>query len=79
MPKNFVTAKKYLLIPYGARFVGHVQTAKKGHFLIRNGVLTLQNDSLDVLHQPLLRVNGIAEIKHLKVIPDIEKYSKGRN
>lgn len=77
VPKNFVTAKKYLLIPYGARFVGHVQTAKKGHFLIRNGVLTLQNDSLDVLHQPLLRVNGIAEIKTPKSDSRYRKIFKG--
>ena len=67
----------YLLIPYGARFVGHVQTAKKGHFLIRNGVLTLQNDSLDVLHQPLLRVNGIAEIKTPKSDSRYRKIFKG--
>lgn len=77
VPKNYVTAKKYLLIPYGSRFTGHVQTVKKRRFLIRNGVLTLQNDGLDVLHQPLLRVNGIAEIKTAKSETKFRKIFKG--
>lgn len=77
VPKNFVTAKKYLLIPYGARFTGHVQQVKKGRFLIRNAVLTLQNDNLDVLHQPLLRIDGVAEIKPLKVESKFRKIFKG--
>lgn len=77
VPKNFVTAKKYLLIPYGARFTGHVQQVKKGRFLIRNAVLTLQNDSLDVLHQPLTRVNAIAEIKTPKSDSRFRKIFKG--
>lgn len=77
VPKNFVTAKKYLLIPYGARFTGHVQQVKKGRFLIRNAVLTLQNDNLDVLHQSLLRIDGVAEIKPLKAESKFRKIFKG--
>lgn len=77
VPKNFVTPKKYLLIPYGARFTGHVQQVKKGRFLIRNGVLTLQNDNLYIIHQPLLRVNGIAEIKTPKSNSRFRKIFKG--
>ena len=77
VPKNFVTAKKYLLIPYGARFTGHVNQVKKGRFLIRNGVLNLQNDNLDILHQPLLRVSGVAEIKTSKSDSRFRKIFKG--
>ena len=54
-----------------------MQQVKKGRFLIRNAVLTLQNDSLDVLHQPLTRVNAIAEIKTPKSDSRFRKIFKG--
>lgn len=62
VPKNFIHGKKYLILPSGAKFNGHIQKAKKGKFLFRNGILTFENDTLEILHQPALRVEARANI-----------------
>ncbi|MBR2524839.1 S-layer homology domain-containing protein [bacterium] len=64
VPKNFVHGKKYLLLASGTKLYGHVKKAKKGHFLIRNGVLIFENDTIEAFHQPTLHLEGIAQVKN---------------
>lgn len=73
-PKNFIHGKKYLLIPSGTKFYGHIKKAQKGRYFIRNGAITLETDNIEMFHQPETRLEGIALIK-----PDKErKFLKGK-
>jgi len=64
VPKNFIHGKKYLLLASGTKFYGHVKKVKRGHYLIRNGVLVFENDKIEAFHQPTLHLEGIAQIKN---------------
>ena len=77
VPKNFIHGKKYLILPSGAKFNGHIQKAQKGRFLIRNGILTFENDTLEVLHQPALKVEAKANITTPKTNSRFRRIFKG--
>lgn len=77
VPKNFIHGNKYLLLPSGTKFYGHVKNTKKGLFLFRNGVLTIENDQIEVFKQPAMRVEGIADIKTEKSNSRYRKIFKG--
>ena len=62
VPKNFIHGNKYLILPSGAKFCGHIKKAQKGRYLIRNGILTFENDTLQIIHQPALKVEAEANI-----------------
>ena len=62
VPKNFVTARHYLLLPAGTKFKGYISNVKKAHFLISNGALTFQNSTLEVSKQFPMPLEAIAEI-----------------
>jgi len=64
VPKNFIHAKKYLLLASGTKFYGHVKKAQKGKFLFRNGELIFENDKIEAFKQPEMRLEGIAFIKN---------------
>ncbi len=77
VPKNFIHGNKYLLLSSGTKFYGHVKKVKKGRFLIRNGVLTLENDNIEVFKQPIMHLEGLADIKTEKSNSRFRKIFKG--
>lgn len=77
VPKNFIHGNKYLLLPSGTKFYGHIKHAKKGRFLIRNGELVFENDKIEAFHQPALRLEAIANIKTEKSNSRFRKIFKG--
>ncbi len=64
VPKNFVHGQKYLLLPSGTKFYGHVKKSQKGFPLFRNGILIFENDRIELFHQPSLRLEGVAQLKN---------------
>ena len=77
VPKNFIHGNKYLILPSGAKFFGHIQKAQKGKFLFRNGILTFENETLQVLHQPALKVEARANITTPKSNSRFRRIFKG--
>lgn len=49
-PQNYVTKDKYILIYKDANLQGHLLDVKPGKLFIRNGVLTLQNETVTTLN-----------------------------
>lgn len=79
VPKNFIHENKYLLLPSGTKFYGHIKEAKRGIPLFRNGVLIFENDTVSVKRQPAARVEGIATLKNLLTDTRFRKIFKGEN
>lgn len=57
-PQNYVTKEKYILIYKDADLQGHLIEVKPGKLFIRNGVLTLQNETITTTNDQ--RVNFCA-------------------
>lgn len=77
VPKNFIHGNKYLILPSGAKFCGHIKNAQKGKFLFRNGILTFENDTLNIINQPALKVRAVANIRTEKSDSRYRKFFKG--
>lgn len=79
VPKNFIHENKYLLLPSGTKFYGHIKEAKRGIPIFRNGVLTFENDTMVVKKQPAARVEGVATLKNLLTDTRFRRIFKGEN
>ena len=77
VPKNFVHGKKYLLLASGTKLYGHVKKAQKGTLLFKNGTLIFENDKIEAFHQPIMNLEGIAQIKNSN--SRFRKVFKGEN
>ncbi len=79
VPKNFIHENKYLLLPSGTKFYGHIKEAKRGIPLFRNGTLIFENDNIVVKRQAAVRVEGVATLKNLLTDTRFRRIFKGEN
>lgn len=77
VPKNFVTARHYLLLPAGTKFKGYLSNTKKAHFIISNGALIFENSTLEVSKQFPMALEAIAEIYPKNINAKYRKIFKG--
>lgn len=61
-PQSYVTKDKYILIYQGSDLQGHLANVKPGKLFVRNGVLTLQNDTLTTCNDQRVCFNAIGDI-----------------
>ncbi|MBQ3310481.1 S-layer homology domain-containing protein [bacterium] len=57
-PKNYVHATETQLIPAGAKFRGHIEKVQMGQPFIRNGKITLINESIELLNEEPIPAYG---------------------
>ena len=61
-PVSYVTKDKYILIYQGSDIQGHLVDVKPGKLFIRNGVLTLQNDSITTCNDQRVCFNAVGNV-----------------